>query len=138
MNRKTFAFPTTSCFVLATGFAFSSGPIIAQEDDTALEEITVVAPRQVTREVVGRSSSTGADIELVSLTRRVSYADLDLALHADVMKLEERINDTAREACDQLERLYPVASRDNRDCVGQAVGGAMQRVNEVIAGTEHN
>src|SRR4051812_38154619 len=86
--------------------------------------ITVTAPRTVHREQVGRTNA-GVPIEEVSLTRVVSTAGLDLTKVADVQMLDKRIADTAREACDNLNPLYPPATfptmSADRDCYKDAM-----------------
>jgi UrcA family protein len=132
MKKRSVVVPVTSCLALAAGFAFCSGVATAQQGSQARtqEEVIVEAPRLV-RKDVGRGD-LGGKVELISLTRRVSYSDLNLAMHADVMKLEQRINDTAKEACGQLEQLYPLADPETPNCVGQAVKGAMEQAQKVI------
>jgi UrcA family protein len=58
----------------------------------------------------------------------VSYADLDLAVHTDVTQLETRINDTAKEACDDLAKMYPLSDTKTPDCVRQAIAGAKPQI----------
>jgi len=126
MNTNILARQTLRLVLLAIGIAIAGGPVVAQE----VSEITVVAPRPVTR-VVGRTSS-GVPVELVTLTRHVSYADLDLAKSADAAALEARVNDTAKEACKQLDTLYPLRSSDP-ECFKKAVDGAMVQVKAAVA-----
>lgn len=133
MKKRSVVVPVTSCLALAGGFAFFSGAATAQQQGSqarAQEEVIVEAPRLVRKEV-GRGD-LGGKVELISLTRRVSYADLNLAMHADVMKLEQRINDTAKEACGQLAQMYPLADPKTPNCVRQAVDGAMKQAQKVI------
>lgn len=92
-------------------------------------ELTVVAPRLVRRQM-SRESATGAPVELVSLTRRVSFSDLDLAKHADVLELDRRIETVAREACDQLASVFPLSDPKTPDCVAEAVAGAKTQANQ--------
>lgn len=113
-----------------------SGPAVAQKASQTLEEITVVAPRTVTRKTVGRASD-GAKIELISLTRRVDYSDLDLAAHADVMTLQKRIDDIARQSCDDLAQMYPLSDDRTPECVRQAVASAKAQVDQAVAAAEH-
>jgi len=114
---------------LLMGLVAFAGAVAA---DTGEEEITVVAPRLVQKEVVGTSPSGAVTTELISLTRRVSYADLDLADADKVAELEQRIRDTAKEACDQLAKLYPMAQTTPRRCVDEAVGEAMAQVRRLV------
>ena len=116
--------------LIAGGTFLTSPPATAAQDD----EITVMAPRGIVREKVGRSA-LGAPIEEISLTRRVSFADLDLHRRADVNELERRVKLTAKAACDQLTRLYPLdQSPSDRDCKADAVKGGMQQV-EMLVGS---
>jgi UrcA family protein len=129
-------------FFLMVALAAVAGAARAQEQvlirgGATSTEITVIAPRLIRREV-GRTASGSAN-EQVSLTRHVSYADLDLSRPADVQKLEKRVNDMAKVACDQLAALYPFAAPNTPDCVRQALSGAMQQVRTAVdaAGATH-
>jgi UrcA family protein len=122
--------------VLAVGVGLAVGAglaAVAQPSRAGdpIFELTVVAPRLV-REEVGRQPATASDVELVSLTRRVSYSDLDLALHAHVLELERRIEATAREACEQLARLFPRSDPKTPDCLAEAVAGARVQAEQAI------
>lgn len=119
-----------------TGLATVGNVVSAQEAEQTPEEITVVAPYQVQREVVQPGASNRAPVELVSLTRHVSYADLDLTLHADVMELEQRVHDMAETACKQLTDTFPRVDRHENDvpnCVEKAVADAMTQVDKAAA-----
>jgi UrcA family protein len=118
---------------------FLSPSAVAQETPVQPEVrqgITIVAPHVVHRKVVGRSS-IGAPIEVMSVSRSVSYADLDLTKTADAAELKKRISDAAKDACNYLfsrERgltLPPVTS--SRSCMKEATSEAMMLANEVIA-----
>ena len=119
-----------ACLATGTGLLTASGVALGQGNK--LEEIVVVAPRAVTRTVVGRTS-TGGKVEEISLTRHVPFADLDLSRHADVMELEERVDDVAKEACAQLAAVFPLSDRKSPDCVKDAVGKAMPQVHAAVA-----
>lgn len=129
MDRRL-SIPPAICLALALGLLASEEPARAQQAAGPMEEVVVVAPRLV-RHDVGRTS-TGGRVELVSLTRHVSAGDLDLTRHADVLELQTRINDTAKEACDYLAEMFPFASEDTPDCVRQAVDGAMAQAQKAI------
>lgn len=133
MNMKVLALPVISCLAVVTGSMLTSGPALGQEQAKAPEEITVQAPRLIREQ----STLSGGKTELISLTRRVSYADLDLTKHKDVMMLEQRIKDTAREACTALAKMYPNADASNPDCMRQAEKGAMDQANSVVAAAEN-
>jgi UrcA family protein len=117
---------------LATGTGLLTGSGVALGQGNKLEEIVVVAPRAVTRTVVGRTS-TGGKVEEISLTRHVPFADLDLSRHADVMELEKRVADVAKESCEQLAKLYPLSPPDAPDCVKAAQAGAKDQMDKAVA-----
>lgn len=103
-------------------------------------EVRIEASRPVVKQI-GRSLTTGAPIDIVQLTRHVSYADLDLATHAGASELEARIKSTAREACRQLEQLYPIGTSEGPgteglNCVKDAIDGAMPQAKTAIAAAE--
>ena len=72
---------------------------------TTAEEITVVAPEVVRRPA--ERGRHGQRIEVLSLTRKVSYADLDLTTSSGADELRNRINRVSREACRQLDAQAP-------------------------------
>src|SRR5512143_3103118 len=129
MTRNAWALPAT-CLAFVAGFAIDGGTAHAQQSGTG-EEITVVAPRLVTR-TEGRSP-VGAKVELISLTRHVVYKDLNLTVHNDVMALEKRVNDVAKEACDTLAKMYPLSDPNTPNCVEQATKDAKKQVDQVVA-----
>ncbi len=95
-------------------------------------QVTIEATRPVTK-VVGRSSSTGAPIEETTITRKVSYADLDLASVAGANELQKRVNDTAKELCKQLDDMYPLTAPTSTDCARKSSSQAMEQVHMAIA-----
>jgi UrcA family protein len=96
-------------------------PALAQND----REVVVEAP-QVVHEAIGRNSN-GARDELVSLSHRIPYTDLDLTKAADLATLQARVKDAAVLGCDQLRKLYPLATHDP-DCIQKATRHAMTQV----------
>jgi len=136
MTRSAVTFCSMQALMTAVAFAMTGGSAIAQQAQTP--EVKIEAGRSVQR--VG-TSTIGAPIELVQLTRRVSYADLDLTTHRGKLDLERRINDTAKAACQQLDTLYPVGTTEGpgeqgRSCVKDAVHGAMVQAQASIAAAE--
>jgi UrcA family protein len=122
--------------MMLSGIAMS-GTILAQRAEEAtlrefLEEIRVTAPRLVTKQVVGRTSA-GSKVELITLERRVSYADLDLALQADVTQLTTRVDEMAKEACADLAKMYPQSDPKTPDCIREAVAAAKPQVDAAVA-----
>jgi UrcA family protein len=96
-----------------------------------VEGVVVKGSRMVT-ENIGRSPS-GVPISEISLSYKVSYADLDLTSNEGKVALEKRVSDAARAACKEISRLHPGAKPDDVDCAKAAVDEAMIRVREAIA-----
>jgi UrcA family protein len=122
---------------IAAGMLASGQPAAAATSaPAAVQAITVVAPH-VVRHKVGGTGPFGGPVEVLSLSRGVSYADLDLTTKAGVVAFEKRIKDTAQKACDQIEAEYPstlyIAVPANQNCVGTAVSEAMPLADAVIA-----
>lgn len=119
-----------SCFV-AAALLVASAPIAAQRVGDPIFEITVIAPRLI-RQEVGRTNS-GTPVEMISLTRRVDYQDLNLKQQASVVELETRVSEVAQEACGQLANAFPLSDPKTPDCVKDAVAKAMAQVRAVVA-----
>ncbi len=86
----------------------------------------------MTKSVVSRSSS-GVPTEQVTLTHRVSYADLDLKTQIGAAELQKRVKETARAACKQLDELYPLEGKNERQCTKDAIAQASPQVEQAIA-----
>ena len=107
--------------------------------DTRIEPHTVLVlagTREQLDEYDALFEAVGAKVELISLTRHVVYTDLNLARHADVMTLEQRVNDVAKEACEQLAQMYPLSDPNTPNCVEQALRSAKGQIDEVVAAAE--
>jgi len=105
-------------------------PPDAQYDQAAPDEDVIVRvprPRYTPRE-----GALGAPVENVSLSQEVRYDDLDLTTQDGVDELRERIRDTARAECRQLDAMYPVAADDSPPCFRTAMEDAMQQADEAI------
>src|SRR5687768_9010154 len=108
---------TTSHLMLAAlgaslcGFVSASSSAVAQgvsPPSEASEEVIVRAPYVVRREPLARAGapSNFSNPELISLSRGVSYADLDLSKAQGVAELETRVRTTARDVCQELNSRY--------------------------------
>ena len=105
----------------------------AQAPETTIEVIVVRAPWHfVDRKVVGETPS-GGEVEQISLTRRVDVSDLDLRRHADVVELEKRVGDMARESCGWLAEMFPIEHPDTQRCASDATKDAMAQAQEAIS-----
>ncbi len=129
--RLTFTFVSTAFLALAaTGLVFKTGLAVAQHASEMMDEVVVEAP--ITVRQVGRTN-IGARIELIELKRRVSYADLDLSKHADVIELEARVETISKESCEKLSAMYPLDSvTERRRCIKKAINSAEKQVQAAI------
>jgi UrcA family protein len=108
---------------------------LAQNSD-ANEQITVVAPyiTHETQSVLGAGNKGVYDTN--TLTKEVSYSDLDLSKSSDDDRFIQRINDTAKESCAELKAKYPDPTHapvGNDDCVKAAAGQAMIVADSLIS-----
>lgn len=71
--------------------------------------------------------------EVVSVTRHVSYADLDLATQKGDWELEKRVNDAAKEVCKRLDKVQPAQRPSDLNCVKETVAKAMEQVHIVVS-----
>jgi len=80
-----------------------------------------------------RSATTGAPIEWVSLSRPVSYRDLDLRTAQGADVLAARIRHAARDACRELDRRHPIAAEGGAPCYPVAVADAYDQMRGAMA-----
>lgn len=128
--------------LITAGLAVKSRPAHAQAADDppsrVMEEIVVVASPYVRRRVE-TTDSTGRTTETLTLKRHISYADLDLSKYADVSELRKRIEVNAKEACEELDELYPIPrwdKTDMQDCINRAISSANDGLEAAIANAE--
>ena len=104
----------------------------AYDDPYYDDEITIVAPG-VRREPTGRRSSSGIPIEELTLQRVVETHDLNLRRDTDVEELYRRVEYTAREACDEVERASQGAPiTTERECVREATRDGMEQAEDLV------
>ena len=103
-------------------------------DTQGTGEVTVQAERP-TAKVVGRSQ-IGAPVVSTGVQYRISYADLDLSIASNAKVLKTRVRDAAREACTDLDKLYPVTTNGSSECSHKAEERAMPQVLAAIAAAE--
>ena len=117
-------------FGVAAGlFAYSA--IASGASPEQIEGVDVAASR-IVKEQVGTAMNL-APIYSISLSYRVSYADLDLGTKAGAAALEKRVQTAAAAACKEVRRVYPEAEPGGSACAKNAVDEAMVRVHEVVA-----
>ena len=128
MNRRMIDVPRGVLIALS---AMCAATAASAADTQVAGEVTVQAERP-TAKVVGRTG-IGAPVVLASVDYRVSYSDLDLSIASNAKVLNTRVQDAARSACADLERLYPDG---NSECSRKAVERAMPQVHSAIAAAE--
>ena len=137
MNTNISTLRAMQLAVVAAGAVMASAAALA----AATPEVTVEAARQAKVEVIERSAS-GVTTQLITLTRRVSYKDLNLTIVAGENELTKRVNDTAKSACKELDDLYPLtrSPAESAACVKKATDDAMVQVRAAItaAGARKN
>jgi len=126
MERPT---ATRLALVMFGALAFS-GVAFAQEPGS---EFVVSSPRQ---SGLSRSSLTGASSDVISISQRVSYADLNLATASGSREMEARVRDTAKALCEKLEERYPLSGNSVETCVKNAVDKGLADVRAASAAAE--
>ena len=120
-----------SMVVLGAGFVLGSVAASAQP----LKEIVVEAPR--VQKGVDRTS-TGVPIDLISVTHRVSYSDIDISTSSGAQVLTQRVKDAAAAACKEIDKLYPLREPmpGSRSCTDAAADAASAQVKAAVAAAE--
>ena len=128
ISRLTYSFVcATVLAITATGLVFKADPAVAQQVQEVNEEVVVEAP--ITVRQVGRTN-IGAKIVLEGIEQRVSYADLDLNKHADVIELETRVEAISTESC---KKIFPLDSAtERRRCINKAINNAKEQIHAAI------
>ena len=125
----------TVSLLAAFGLAALSTASVAQPvAERPSEKITVFAPYLVQKKE--QSANIHTPVLYISIQRRVSYADLDLAKPVDAAAFKSRIGEAANAACKQFDTLYPpqayVPLSNVKDCARAASEQAMAVANEII------
>jgi UrcA family protein len=115
-------------WLAVAGLSLVNGAVVAAE---AISEVTISASREA-KIIVGHSAS-GAPIEEITLTRHVGYSDLDLKSKAGADALEKRVAETAKAACEELDKHYPLMQKSSPDCAKASNAEAMVQVKAAIA-----
>jgi UrcA family protein len=110
---------------------------VAQGSDSDREQVTIVAPyiTHETQKVMGSGNKGVYDVN--SLTKEVTYADLDLSKQSDDDRFIQRINDTAKETCAELKAKYPdpphAPVTSDQECIKTATDQAMMVATSLIS-----
>jgi UrcA family protein len=84
------------------------------------------------RQIVGRVNGEVNPTEY-TLSRPVSFADLDLTRDSDYLEFKSRVRDAARDMCEELDARVPQLRGDesaDRECVRNATRNAVHQVLE--------
>jgi UrcA family protein len=100
----------------AAGALGAAAPALAQ---STVEELTVT----------GSWLDNGRPL---TLSRVVSYADLDLRYQRDQDILRQRVSQTARDVCDELGEDRPNHTNLGRSCQDRAIADAMSQVRAAV------
>lgn len=122
--------------ILPLGFtAAQAQPARSSEE----EQVTVDGPYIVRQEKMTRSLSGMMAEQTISVSQRVSYADLDLSRQSDVDLLRWRVKTAAKDSCRQLERRFPssiyIPDQTMHECIRDATSQAMAQVDTVASGS---
>jgi UrcA family protein len=96
------------------------------------EQIEVTVPRYHPR-----SSTTGAPIRDVALSREVRFDDLNLRTAWGAHQLKVRIRSAATDLCQKLNIRYPVSADNSPPCFQTAVHRAMYQADRAIGDARH-
>ena len=116
---------------LAAGLLFGSaayaddpppGPPKPPPADSVLSGVTVTAPKTI------EQNRDGVTSQIVKMSVRVPYGDLDMRTPAGVATLNQRVREAANYVCGQLENMYPTGSPEEFYCAKQAIGDAQPQV----------
>jgi UrcA family protein len=101
-------------------------------EDTAYsapdEDVTVSVPRYAPQR-----SRLGAPYRNISMSKAVYVGDLNLRTRHGVRIMRDRISDTARSMCHQLNVRYPITAPGSPGCYTTAMNDAMYQANIAIA-----
>jgi UrcA family protein len=125
--------------ILGVTVASAVAQVASSSDVPPNERITVYPPAYtIGRTPVPDAARHGfAVAESTSVSRPISYSDLDLSTSAGVQELQRRVTLTATDVCNELKKrfpsdLYPSVSQypitRKYDCVQTAVDDAMNRI----------
>ena len=118
-------------------FAQTSAPeqaVTSEETEEVIIHSPYIAHQQPAPR--GTAPSDFRNPELITLSRHISYHDLDLSTPSGVAVLQARIRNTAKEVCDELTRRYPKSNQyvyPNTDCVKKATDDAMEAFEQITA-----
>ena len=121
---------------LAAAMVFLAGsvPALAQEPS---ETVTVFAPYVVKKVETQHGIGNRPTITTISVSRNVSYHDLDLTADVGETTLAGRVRQAAQDACRELARRFPAkiyipVAGEDKNCAKNAETEAMMQVRAVV------
>ncbi|MFQ5982705.1 MAG: UrcA family protein [Woeseiaceae bacterium] len=133
MNQKSSSLLNSAAFLAltATGLTLQTGTALSEQANELTEIVVIEAPIEVSQ--VGQTN-IGGKIELIELKQQVSYDDLDLSKHVDVVELRSRVETISKKSCDKLFAKYVPYSdpAEKRRCIKKAINSVEKQVQAAI------
>ena len=130
-----------SAFALI-GLIFATGAAKAQSEHAPQQDITIVGERGLMHEKVAPTGRSVLPVEQISMSRVVSYKDLDLRNPSAVDELKRRVRIAAQEDCQYLDLPYqdssayvgvdPPAQQSMRACIRNTINESKPDVEKAI------
>ena len=125
---------------IAAAWCATVTPALSASSGSPGEQVTVQdAPYTVREQVIEPSIGNMSKMELrqTSVSKNITYSDLDLSKEADVTILQDRARQAAWDVCHQAERRAEAALYRSvgvePDCVTSARQQALADVNRIVA-----
>lgn len=118
----------------------AASPVYAQSEPS--ETVTVFAPFVVKKVQGPPAIGKRPAVSTVSVSRNISYHDIDLTSDAGETTLTARVHQAAQDVCRELERRFPktlyIPVSEDKDCAKNAEAAAMIEVHAVVAASRNN
>ena len=121
----------TRASLAAIALALASAMALAQSN-APVQEVEVTAFRPM---IITLRDKAGHQVDIIRLSRVVSYADLDLATSSGAEALKKRVRQAAMGICVELKQEYPNTTQYG-SCYKEAVNSGMPQVDAVVAAAE--
>jgi len=116
----------------AVAIAVMATAAVAQSS-TQLPEVKVAADKPIVTQ--GRTPA-GQRVEMVTLSRVVNYADINIATASGAAVLKQRVSDNAKAVCEDIAKLYPLPPSGTELCIEKAMKAATPQVQAAIDAAE--
>ncbi|HJS89373.1 MAG TPA: UrcA family protein [Steroidobacteraceae bacterium] len=115
----------------AIALALASATALAQSN-APVQEVEVTAFRPM---IITLQDKAGRQVDIIRLSRVVSYSDLDLATSTGAEALRKRVRRAAMGICVELKQEYPNTTQYG-SCYKEAVDSGMPQVDAVVAAAQ--